>query len=79
MINLKAKEEGMMAARNGRLVYTVEEARALLRIGRGAIYEAIRRGEIPAIRIGRRILVPCAALERLLGEANNDFPRLRQS
>ena len=29
-------------------------------------YEAARRGEIPTIRIGRRILVPVAALERKL-------------
>jgi excisionase family DNA binding protein len=27
-------------------------------ISKGAIYQAIRRGEIPAIRLGGRILVP---------------------
>ena len=69
----------MMTIRSEKLVYTVEEARARLGLGRGAIYEAIKRGEIPAVRIGRRILVPCAALERFLTKANNDSPRLRQS
>jgi excisionase family DNA binding protein len=30
------------------------------------VYGAIRRGEIHAVRVGRRVLVPRAALERLL-------------
>ena len=48
------------------IVLTVEETRKLLRLSRGATYEAIRTGQIPSIRIGRRILIPCAALDRLL-------------
>ena len=47
-------------------VLTVDEAAAALRIGRGTAYEAIRRKELPAIRLGRRLLVPRAALERML-------------
>ena len=49
-----------------KLIYTVEETRALLGLSRTLVYEAIRRGEIPSIRVGRRILIPRAALERLL-------------
>jgi excisionase family DNA binding protein len=53
-----------------RLTVTVEEAAELLGIGRNAGYEGVRRGEIPSIRIGKRLLVPRAALERMLnGEA----------
>ncbi len=52
-----------------RLTLTVEEAAASLGISRAGAYEAVRRGEIPAIRIGRRILVPRAALERFLSSA----------
>lgn len=51
------------------LTYTVEEAALALGIGRQAAYEAARRGELPTIRIGRRILVPKAALERMLEAA----------
>ena len=52
------------------LVYSIEEAAALLRIGRNQCYAAARRGEIPVIRIGpRRMVVPKAALERMLAEA----------
>ena len=47
-------------------VYTVEETARLLRIGRSAAYEAVRRGQIPALRLGRRLRVPRRALEELL-------------
>ena len=35
-------------------------------IGRTAFYEGIRQNTIPHIRIGRKILVPSDALERVL-------------
>lgn len=49
-----------------RATLTVPEAALLLGIGRDAAYRAVGRGEIPSLRVGRRILVPRAALERLL-------------
>jgi excisionase family DNA binding protein len=48
------------------LTMTVSEAAAALKIGRGLAYDAVRRGEIPAIRVGKRLLIPRRALERLL-------------
>ena len=53
-------------------VLTVEEAAALLRISRQSAYQAVRAGELPTVKIGRRILVPRAALERML--AAEDLP-----
>ena len=50
-----------------RLVLTVEEAARLLRISRGLAYEMVRTGRLPSIRLGRRLLVPRPALERMLG------------
>lgn len=47
-------------------VLTIEEAARVLRISRQSAYEAARRGEIPTVRIGRRLLVPKRRLERLL-------------
>ena len=49
-----------------RLTMTVEEAATALGISRATAYDAVSRGEIPAIRIGRRILIPKVALEKLL-------------
>lgn len=45
---------------------SVEEAAKILGIGRGSAYEAVRRGEIPSIRLGKRLVVPKQALEQLL-------------
>ncbi len=44
------------------LVLTVEEAAKLLRVSRGSAYEAVRTGELPSIRVGRRILIPRQSL-----------------
>ncbi len=48
------------------LTLTVPEAAKRLGVGRNTLYAAIQRGEVPSIRIGRRTLVPVAALERFL-------------
>ena len=45
---------------------TVEQAGRLLGVGRNLAYEAVARGDIPSVRIGRRILVPRAALMAML-------------
>jgi excisionase family DNA binding protein len=50
----------------GARVITIAEAAAILRISRGSAYEAAERREIPTIKIGRRMLVPSDAFERLL-------------
>lgn len=56
-----------------RLTYTVPEAAALLGISRNTTYEAIRTGQIPAIRIGRRLVISRVQLDRLLsGTAGDD-------
>lgn len=60
------RSSGATSTAPGRLTLTVEEAAALLGISRAFAYEAVRRGEIPSIRIGRRVLVPRVALDRLV-------------
>ena len=54
-------------------VFTIEETAALLRISRGSAYEAARRGDLPVLRIGRRLLVPRLALDRMLADAGNEI------
>ncbi len=53
-----------------KLVVTVDQAAKALGISRGLAYEMARQGRIPAIRLGRRLLVPRSALERMLAEAD---------
>jgi excisionase family DNA binding protein len=46
---------------------TIPETARLLGISRSAAYRAARKGEIPSIRIGRRLLVSTAKLFDMLG------------
>ena len=51
------------------LVYDVVEAGRLLGLGRTASYEAVRTGQLPAIKIGGRYKVPKNALAEVLDVA----------
>lgn len=48
------------------LTLTVPEAAMVLGISRALAYEAARTGDLPTIRFGRRLVVPRAALDRVL-------------
>ncbi len=63
------RSPGAITSGGERLTLTVEEAAAALGISRASAYEAVHHGQIPCIRIGRRILVPRIALDRLLSAA----------
>lgn len=52
-----------------RSTLTVLEVARDLGIGRAQAYEAVKRGDIPSIRIGGRILIPRAAYQRMLERA----------
>jgi excisionase family DNA binding protein len=49
-----------------RATLTIEEAAVVLGIGRSAAYAAAQSGELPTVRIGRRLLVPKPALDQML-------------
>jgi len=52
-----------------RMTFDVDEAAKILGLSRNAAYAAVAIGQIPSIRLGRRIVVPRIALERLLEQA----------
>ncbi len=54
---------------NETLTLTVDEVAKKLRISRNSAYEAVRKGKIPSIRFGRRIVIPKALFEKMLSEA----------
>jgi excisionase family DNA binding protein len=58
----KAENIGM----SDRLVYSVKEAAQLLGLSLTGCYNCIAAGEIPAVRIGKRVVIPKARLEALL-------------
>jgi len=49
-----------------RLCITVPEAAEMLGISRNFAYELVRRGKLPAIRFGKRLLIPKLALQKIL-------------
>lgn len=51
---------------HSRPTLTIDEAGATLGLSRTSAYAAAKRGEIPTIRVGRRLIVPTQALLRLL-------------
>jgi excisionase family DNA binding protein len=51
-------------------VLTAREAAAILRVGRNQLYQAVGRGELGAVRIGRSIRIPKQALLDLLAAAS---------
>jgi excisionase family DNA binding protein len=51
-------------------VLTAREAARVLRVGRNQLYQAVARGEVPAVRIGRTIRIPKHALLDLIGPAS---------
>lgn len=57
-------------ATNEKLVLRVPEAGELLGISRAQAYLMVKRGVLPIIRLGRRIVIPTAALNRLLENAS---------
>ncbi len=55
----------------GRLVWTVEEAGRLLGISRAHAYELVARGDLPHVRLGRRVVIPKHAITALLARATS--------
>jgi excisionase family DNA binding protein len=55
--------------REGPATYSVPEAGRIVGLGKNASYDAARSGQLPTLRFGRKIRVPRAALERMLGKA----------
>ncbi len=63
-----ARREWPIVPTGERRTMSIEEAARRLGIGRSTLYEAANRGELPVLRIGRRRVVRCATVERLLAD-----------
>jgi len=58
-------DEGAGRRRDGPLLLPVPEAAHLLGIGTTLCWEMVHGGQLPSVRLGRRVLVPRVAVERL--------------
>ncbi|MBK9165835.1 MAG: helix-turn-helix domain-containing protein [Bryobacterales bacterium] len=50
---------------------SVEEFAAVMGIGRNLAYRSVERGDVRAVKIGKRIVIPRAEVERLLNGAQS--------
>ena len=68
MASAKNESSATKRARNNsaRMTVSVETAAQILGISRGAGYAAARSGQIPTIKIGKRVLVSRAWIEKVL-------------
>lgn len=62
----KASAEIPSGAPSRPLTYTVEQVAEMLRISRSTAYRCVESGEIPCLRLRRRIVVPAAAIDAML-------------
>ena len=46
---------------------SIDEAAAMLGINRATAYKGARNGQLPAIRVGKKYLIPVAAIHKMLG------------
>lgn len=53
-----------------KLVLNVDDVARLCGLKRSSTFDAVRRGDLPSIRIGRRVFIPISALARLLAGAS---------
>jgi excisionase family DNA binding protein len=56
------------------LAVSVPEAARLLGLSRSTTYAAVKRGDIPSVRIGGRIVVPLRRLEELINPERGNAP-----
>ena len=63
-----------IALTEGRATVSVEEVANVLGIGRRMAYRAIRNGQLPSRRLGRRIVMPVPILLDWLGASADRAP-----
>ena len=56
----------MMATDVESLVYTAGEVQRMLGVSRAVVYESLRTGIIPCLRLGKRYVIPRTAFHRWL-------------
>lgn len=49
--------------------YSVREVAEILGVSKSTAYECVRTGQLPAVKLRSRILVPVEAIEALLAQA----------
>ncbi|WP_204884404.1 helix-turn-helix domain-containing protein [Pseudoflavonifractor phocaeensis] len=67
------KEKMESQSVNPQLVFTVREAAKILHLGLNKCYELVRCKRLRSIRVGKKIIIPKAAISEFLNETD-DIP-----
>jgi len=59
---------------NCRLVLSAQEVADLMKISISHVYESIHRGDLPSIKMGRRIVIPARPIFKMLGIDDSATP-----
>jgi hypothetical protein len=51
-----------------KLALSPKEAMTMASLGRSSFYDAVKRGDIPSVRIGKKILIPVTPFLKMFGE-----------
>lgn len=54
-------------------VFTVEEVRNILNIGRNSVYKLVKQPSFPKILIGKKILIPINEFESWIKEQSHQY------
>jgi excisionase family DNA binding protein len=54
-----------------RQTYDVPVTAKILGVGRNAVYDAVKRGDVRAIQIGKRLVIPKSEIDRLLNPSQS--------
>lgn len=69
--SLRQPSEIPTADPDGKLLLTVTEAAEALSIGRSLTYQLVQSGDLPSLKLGRRLLIPVAGLRQLVAQATS--------
>lgn len=54
-----------------KMILTVKETAQVLSLSRNSVYQGVLTGQIPCLKVGKRILIPRKALEELLASVGS--------
>lgn len=54
-----------------KMILTVKETAQVLGLSRNSVYQGVLTGQIPCLKVGKRILIPRKALEELLASVGS--------
>lgn len=64
-----------MAENKETLLMNINEACALLHLGKNTIYRLVRENKLPTVKWSQKILIPRAALEKMLAQIETGTER----